>query len=528
MEHSFGKRDEEEMLLHVEKRKWIFLTFLILGIMVRVFMLGNIPGNRAVNMDEAYAGYEAFSLLHYGIDSHGYSMPVYLEAWGSGMNALETYCMIPFIKIFGLNSFSIRCPQAIFGIISLIAFYFLLKKITNQRTAIIGMALLAIMPWHIMMSRWGLESNLLPAFILFGTFFMLKAIENSKWMMLSMTCYGLALYCYATIWPLMPLLIGGSILYLMICKKVRFDRYMLASIGILILFAIPLFLFILVNLGYIDIIHLKFFSVPKLTVFRSGDISFDRKIICSRLHSSMSMMWTQDDGLPWNSISEYGMYYLFSNIFIFIGMGVSIFHIRSAFSKYMYEILIWIQLLVSVILAGLIETNVNRINLIHISLIFFCALGVEYTISRFGSVGKYAIFILYAVSFLSFLTYYVSDYDIEMAGINKDGIGESLQYAQNQNATQIHICGIEYPLILFYSEYPTDQFVNSVEYADPNARILYPLQFNGYTFTDFEQTTSKPGDTYICLQDDEGAMNYMREHGMDMHVFEKCVVGIAR
>lgn len=34
-------------------------------------------------------------------DSSGYRFPVYLTAWGSGMNALNTYLMIPFMAVFG-------------------------------------------------------------------------------------------------------------------------------------------------------------------------------------------------------------------------------------------------------------------------------------------------------------------------------------------------------------------------------------------------------------------------------------------
>ena len=180
-------------------QKHIVLIFFIAGIMLRVLYLGDIPGNGSVNPDEAYAGYEAYSLLHYGMDSHGYSMPVYLEAWGSGMNALETYCMIPFIAVWGLNAFSIRCAQCLWGILAFVAAYFLAKKIYDKKIAVIALGLISFMPWQLMMCRWGLESNLLPDFLLFGLLFLLKAIQNTKWMVLSMACYGLALYCYASI-----------------------------------------------------------------------------------------------------------------------------------------------------------------------------------------------------------------------------------------------------------------------------------------------------------------------------------------
>ena len=84
-------------------------------------------------------------------------LPVFLVAWGSGQNALLSYLMMPFIAIFGLTTFSIRLPMAIIGGISLGIFYCLLKRMTNKKVAIIGLIFLAICPWHIMKSRWGLE-----------------------------------------------------------------------------------------------------------------------------------------------------------------------------------------------------------------------------------------------------------------------------------------------------------------------------------------------------------------------------------
>ena len=72
-------------------QKLLFILILILGIGARLWMSGDVPGG--INQDEAFAAREAWSLLHYGKDSFGYSCPMYLMAWGSGMSALNTYLM---------------------------------------------------------------------------------------------------------------------------------------------------------------------------------------------------------------------------------------------------------------------------------------------------------------------------------------------------------------------------------------------------------------------------------------------------
>ena len=98
-------------------RRALFWLILAIGIFARVFRFGLVPGG--INQDEAFAGYEAWALLNYGIDTAGYHNPVYLTAWGSGMNALESYLMMPFIALFGLKVWVIRLPQLIVSCMSL-------------------------------------------------------------------------------------------------------------------------------------------------------------------------------------------------------------------------------------------------------------------------------------------------------------------------------------------------------------------------------------------------------------------------
>ena len=66
----------------------LFASILLVGVAVRVYRFGSLP--RGINQDEAFAGYEAYSILKYGKDSFGYHNPVYLVAWGSGINALNS------------------------------------------------------------------------------------------------------------------------------------------------------------------------------------------------------------------------------------------------------------------------------------------------------------------------------------------------------------------------------------------------------------------------------------------------------
>ncbi len=147
------------VLKRTDKYFWFATAIIAAGCAVRLFALGSIPCG--LNQDEAFAGYNAWALLHYGVDSSGYHNPVYFTAWGSGMNALESYLMIPFVALFGTGTAVLRLPQALMACLSLICVYDLGKHISGRRFALCAVAVLATSPWHIMMARWALESNLM-------------------------------------------------------------------------------------------------------------------------------------------------------------------------------------------------------------------------------------------------------------------------------------------------------------------------------------------------------------------------------
>lgn len=161
-----------------KKYKKIVFVFFVLGFAVRLINIQNYPN--ALNVDEASSGYEAYAIGTYGIDRNGNFLPVFLKAWGSGQNALYTYILIPFVKLFGLNTLSIRLPMAIAGCISLFVMYKLLKKTKSDKLTIIGLIFFTICPWHIMKSRWGLESNLFPELILWAIYLINLYMENKK------------------------------------------------------------------------------------------------------------------------------------------------------------------------------------------------------------------------------------------------------------------------------------------------------------------------------------------------------------
>lgn len=143
-------------------------------------------------------------------------------------------------------------------------------------------------------------------------------VDNPKYYMLSALFYGLTLYTYAAVWSMLPVTLILQILYLIYIKKLKWNKFMAAGILILIVLAVPLLLFVAVNIGYLEEIRSPVISIPKLVAMRSSDISFEQ--IGEKFSRLFNILLEQNDGLYWNCTVEYGMYYKFTTPFAILGL----------------------------------------------------------------------------------------------------------------------------------------------------------------------------------------------------------------
>lgn len=58
----------------------LILFIIVIGMLIRIVGIGEMPN--ALNCDEASSGYEAHSILNYGIDRNGNKLPAFLVSWG--------------------------------------------------------------------------------------------------------------------------------------------------------------------------------------------------------------------------------------------------------------------------------------------------------------------------------------------------------------------------------------------------------------------------------------------------------------
>lgn len=259
-----------------QKHNLLLVTVIVIGILLRVYSFPSPPPG--LNQDEASAGYEAYSLLLTGKDRWSNPWPVYFTAQGSGQNVLYSYLLIPLINIFGLTILTVRSINLIFGILTLPLLYITVRKIFDKRVALIATLLMSILPWHIMLSRWGLESNLLPFFLLLGTYTVAKFLIDNHQNNLGIIAFvpwAFGLYSYATSYFVIPPLL----LLVIIRYRKLFWRNFWQWSGAIIFFlilAFPLFLFVIKNF----ILHSNFifdevfpFSIPLLPSSRLSEAS---------------------------------------------------------------------------------------------------------------------------------------------------------------------------------------------------------------------------------------------------------------
>ena len=176
-------------------------VLLFTGIFIRAYHFGMIPVG--VHQDEAMAAVDARALAEYGTDRFGMRYPVHFTAWiGGQMSVLLSYCMMPFIKLLGFSTFSIRLPMLIVSCLGLLALYLLGRQTGGKELAVAATVLGIICPWHYMQSRWAFDCNMFPHVFLFGVCFLIAGMKKKLFLMISMVFSGCA--PIAMVWQIIP------------------------------------------------------------------------------------------------------------------------------------------------------------------------------------------------------------------------------------------------------------------------------------------------------------------------------------
>jgi len=199
----------------MKKNTFIFLLILLLGFTLRFLYLSKIPPE--INRDEASVGFNAYSLLKTGRDEHGRGpWPLVFRAFGDYKIPGYIYLIVPLIRIFGLNSFSVRFPAAFFGFLTLIIAYFLIKELFPKREnlALAFTLLLSLAPFHLHYCRQQFEAPVALFFNLTGILWLLKSRKKQLFLFLSLPFFIASFFIYnSPLFIIPPLLVWTFLIY---------------------------------------------------------------------------------------------------------------------------------------------------------------------------------------------------------------------------------------------------------------------------------------------------------------------------
>lgn len=407
----------------------LIISFIVLlGFFLRFYNLGQVPA--ALHRDEAFLGYNAYSLLKTSRDMSGNFLPLHLASFIYSP-AGYPYLSIPFIMIFDLNSLSVRFASAFFGSLTIIITFLLTMELfykfkNKVWISLLSSFFLAISPWHINLSRTATENTVVVFFISLATFLYLIWIrKNSLYLLfLSFILFGLTLFIYqaprAFLPFFMPLLVI-SFLAPQITKK----RIVLIIAMFLLTIVAPLCLILSSkNLSLrIRTVSILAGSETQLTldeqiredgvektnnvitrIFHNKLIGYSNEVLGNYFkHFSYSFLFT-DQGFPDRyRVPLFGLLYLFELPLLILGL----WYLLNTDKKNLVFLIGWI--LFAPIGSSLTfddVPNVQRTLIIFPALSIISALGLLYVLSKinknkfFGKIilGLVSIILIFSIS----------------------------------------------------------------------------------------------------------------------------------
>ncbi len=195
------------------KSQLLLFVIVVFAFGLRIVAISNVPPG--LNRDEASLGYTAYSILKTGRDEYGVLFPLSLKSFGDWKLPVYAYVAIPFISIFGLTETAVRFPSALFGTLTVLLTYLLVKKLIDRLdVALLAAAILAISPWHIFFSRVSSEANLAVCMISLGLWLLLVKSTQKFLQILGVFIISLTLLTYHGNHVFTPLFFGATIWYI--------------------------------------------------------------------------------------------------------------------------------------------------------------------------------------------------------------------------------------------------------------------------------------------------------------------------
>ena len=511
-------------------KKTIFLAILVVAFLIRFIDLNRTP---ALNPDEAALGYNAYSLILTGKDEHGASWPLHFKSFGDYKPGGYVYLAIPFIKLFGLTPLTVRMPNLILSLLTILFLYKLVLLFTkNYLLSSLTAFVLAVSPWHIHFSRGAWESSTALSFIIIGTYFFFKSIQEKfiKNFTLFTIFYVLSLYIYHSARLIAPLLALS-----LCCLYFKFLIKKLPQIIIPIflagLLAIPVLFSFLNNGGTARIGGVGLSADPgpasrseELLNQHSGVKLINRIIHNRRIlyliswgekyasHFDLNFLTITGDEVPRSKTPEMGQIYLLEIPFLILGI---VFTLKTQSFSSKTKIFLFLFLFISPIASSLTFQAPSALRALPmvIPLTIFISCGIYYFFSLIHeSKIMNLIFILFILVYSYSIAYYFDSYFFHYAKrypfawqYQFDQLVPYLETQKNkyQNIYITDKYDQPYILFLFFSKYPPQKIQSQITLTQPDKYgFSTVLSYDNYHFGKINWSQI-PDDSLVITSDED-------------------------
>jgi len=529
----------------MNRNRFVLLIILLLAFFLRFYRLGDFP---ALNADEAAIGYNAYSLIQTGADEHGNPWPIHFQSFNDYKPGLYFYIVLPFIKFFGLNAWTVRTPGAFLGVLTVLITYLIVrelkidigqlrkKKISPEVFPLIASFFLAISPWHIHFSRGGWEVNVATFFIATGVWLFLKAVGNPKYYVLSSLSFIASLYAYHAARIVVPLLFLG--LLIIYWKEVRGNiRNVIVAglVGFVLLFPLGLDLTKGAVLSRVAGVGLFADPGPIARVNEQrGEHEDLRSLPAVLLHNKAinyglaflenwgehfwgEFLFLSGDEIQRNRVPETGQMYIQDFILLIVGMVAMVKWLKR---KEIWLILWWLVVAPSAAALTFQSPHALRAHNLVIPLVIISAYGLIYLSFWLHKVfRKKAVLNLIFVLFITVISWnftrYLHMYWVHMTKeypfSSQYGVKELVAYVQQNSDKYEKVIITErydqpYILFLFYLNYPPERFQEEHVLTQPDKFGFSTVRsFDKYRFEsiNFDKIRPENPNSLIVGTDEE-------------------------
>jgi len=304
----------------------ILLSCAILaGGALRFRRLSEVPP--ALYCDEAFQGYEAYSILATGADSRGVRTPVFFDIFGVGwQEPLYVYLTVLPVRLLGMTATAVRAVAACSGTLALAAVAWLAWCLGRWRPAAAAACVMAVSPWAFHFSRVGFQASLLPLFLAAGAAALLRGAARADdegpagtlWLAAGCAILSAALYTYVAARAMVPLiLIGFAVTHAGLLRR-RGLRMLALPAVVAIVLALPVARFSVTAEGlerYSDVgLAGRYEGAAAVGKFAGNYLSY----------FSPGFLLSEGDPNPRHSVEGFGMLLPHGAVFLLAGLAVAL------------------------------------------------------------------------------------------------------------------------------------------------------------------------------------------------------------